>query len=128
MDILVVEDDWDLCNGIAEFLEDLGYRVGRAYDGRQALDLSQRGHPRLILLDLMLPGMSGWEVARALRAMPPLHNTPVVVITAMPNLADEARRLGAVALLEKPFTLNDLVEQVRRCLPQDPPPRASSPD
>jgi CheY-like chemotaxis protein len=109
--ILVVEDDTDLRDCVREELEDSGYRVTTAGNGREGLDLLDRGdRPCLILLDLMMPVMTGYEFLAELRGRD--ADIPVVVMSAF---LDAAAVLGPVSeTLPKPFRHTDLLAVVRR--------------
>ena len=109
--ILVVDDD-DIRELVALVLADEGYEVATAPDGRQALDLIARQPPCLVLLDLNLPVMSGWEVHAHLRQAAPA--LPVVYMTAGGIAREEARRHAAAGYLAKPFDLTDLLATVAR--------------
>lgn len=110
--ILIVEDDADLRESVAQTLAGEGYDVATARNGREALELIARTRPDLILLDLMMPVMSGWEFRERQLRHPELASIPVVVMTATPSL--EAAAIDAVDLLLKPVRLNDLLATVVR--------------
>jgi CheY-like chemotaxis protein len=109
--ILVVDDDDDVREGMQLALETNGYLVDAVGDGRAALSwLEQNPRPRLILLDLMMPVMDGWQVLDALDADLSLSSIPVVVVTAF-----RGERLGKAAtrsLLRKPIELDELMKAV----------------
>jgi DNA-binding response OmpR family regulator len=77
--ILVVDDEKQIVDIVRAYLEKDGYRVVAAYDGRQALEVAARERPALLVLDLMLPEMSGWDVMRSLRQT---SDAPVIILTA----------------------------------------------
>jgi DNA-binding response OmpR family regulator len=107
--LLVVEDDVSIRNILVEYLRDEGYVVEAAGSIREARDRIAAARPDLILLDLMLPGQSGWDFLRERSNDARLANTPVLVLSAAPrNLLLEARDLGADAFLSKPFDLDFL--------------------
>ena len=117
--ILHVEDDASLQNLVRAALEHLGgYVVRTAANGQQALQLAQQDPPRLLLLDLDLPGTSGIEVLRELRGIEGLRNVPVIFLTAVvdPRVLAELRALDAQEVLQKPFRPRQLVETVARVL------------
>ncbi len=118
MRILVVDDD----EGIREFvgwaLADEGYEIMAAPDGAAALKLSRKVRPDLILLDMRMPVMDGWEFARAFRAVPGLP-VPVVLMTAARDAAALAAEIHADGYLAKPFDLSELLEVVGRYRPED---------
>jgi len=117
--ILHVEDDASLQNLVRAALEHLGgYEVRTAANGAQALQLARSRPPRLLLLDLDLPDMSGVEVLRALREIEGLRGVPAIFLTAVvdPKVLAELRALDAQEILQKPFRPRQLVETVARVL------------
>jgi DNA-binding response OmpR family regulator len=112
--ILVVEDDADLRSSVAQSLSDEGYDVAVAHDGRCGLEALARVAPDLVLLDLMMPGMSGWEFRERQKNHPEYSRIPVVVMSATPTL--EAAAIDATDLLPKPLALEELLAVVRRHL------------
>ena len=112
--ILVVDDEEAVVEFIASLLEDIGYRVLRAYDGRGALEIARAEHPDLIVTDIMMPIMDGLELCRALQAAPDTNKIPVVLMTAGRPPTDDCR---AAATLAKPFDLTALEEMVSRLAP-----------
>ena len=113
--ILVVDDDADVRRTIQWALEDEGLVVETAADGRQALDRVARDCPSLVVLDISLPGVDGYDVAAGVRARYG-DTVPMMVITADGSAAEKARRVGAFAYLHKPFEIDDLVTAVQRGL------------
>jgi two-component system chemotaxis response regulator CheY len=114
--VLVVDDDESILDFVREALEDEGFEAVTATDGAEALDLADRQPPDLILLDMRMPIMDGWEFARIYAERPGPH-APVIVMTAARDAADIATEIHAQGYLAKPFTLDDLlslVEQYRR--------------
>lgn len=97
-----------------------GFEVHLARDGNEALDVLQRERPRLVLLDVMMPHKSGFEVCQALRADDALKHTLVLMLTAKGRETDIAkgRAMGADAYMTKPFSTKDLVLAVRSLLEQ----------
>jgi CheY-like chemotaxis protein len=111
--VLLVEDDLTIRDILQDQLEDDGYDVVPASNGRQALEyLTQDTLPDLIILDLMTPIVTGWQVLEHLRAEPALAQIPVIVVTA----SSGNKPSGAVKILRKPFRLDALFETVRSCL------------
>lgn len=107
--IAVIEDNQPIGDLLAEALEGEGYRVERAYSGTEAVYLLERCRPDLILLDLMLPGLSGEEL------LPRLSGIPVIVVSAKVGIDDKVRLLlgGATDYVTKPFELRELLARVR---------------
>ncbi len=124
--ILVVEDDADLVAIVEMVLADAGYRVRTAADGRAALARCAEEMPALVLLDMRMPGMNGWEFAREFRARYG-RACPIVVVTAAENARRRAEEVGADAWLAKPFDLEDVLALVARFLGPSDPPAAGGP-
>jgi CheY-like chemotaxis protein len=113
--VLVVDDDPDILEALAEILEVEGFSVRRARNGQEALERLDPA-PDLILLDLMMPVMDGWEFAQRLHKLDPKHQAPVIVLSADRNVSAKAKDIGAVGHLAKPFELNELLDMVRGTL------------
>ena len=109
--VLVIEDDDAVRELFALALEDAGYRVLVAADGRAGLEVLQREQPHLVLLDMRMPRFNGWEFAASYRAAPPPH-APIIVMTAGRDIATKAEDVGAVGHLSKPFDLDELLSVV----------------
>ncbi|OLC03302.1 MAG: hypothetical protein AUH78_22285 [Gemmatimonadetes bacterium 13_1_40CM_4_69_8] len=120
--ILVVEDNPDLAYGLRNNLEIEGYQVEVADDGMKGLARARDGRPDLIILDLMLPGMDGFRVLRALRDAG--RTMPVLILTARGEEADKVRglRLGADDYVTKPFGVLELLARVEALLRRTAPP------
>ena len=112
MDVLIVDDDEDMAEVIGAVLDSEGYSHRYAANGRQALDAVAAVRPALVLLDMMMPVMNGWDCARALRATYG-RALPIVVMTAAEHA--ETRRTDADAddVLSKPIDLRELLRVVR---------------
>jgi DNA-binding response OmpR family regulator len=121
--ILVVDDEPSLRRLLRTALEQAGHEVLEAADGPQALLLARSGQPALILLDVALPGLSGLEVCRRLRAEPSTSRTPVLLISGVlaPNEAAKLTEAGASGWLTKPFTPAPLLERVGALLAVEAP-------
>jgi CheY-like chemotaxis protein len=111
--VLLVEDDPDLRVFVQEVLEEAGYRVLAACDGLDALEQAAAQAPDLILLDMRMPRMDGWEFARAFRAQHP-RRVPIIVFTAATDAAWRAAQIQADGYLPKPFELADLLAVVEQ--------------
>ena len=120
--ILVVDDDPHIIELAALYLEQEGYRVISAADGRAALDRARADSPALIVLDLMLPEIDGWEVCRRVRADSDL---PILMLTARDDDIDKivGLELGADDYLTKPFNPRELVARVKAILRRTGPRR-----
>ena len=116
--ILIVEDEPSLATLLRYNVEKEGYRVAEANDGEEALVLVQEELPQLVILDWMLPKVSGIEVCRRLRARVETKNLPVIMLTARGEDADRVRGLdtGADDYLTKPFSMTELLARVRAVL------------
>jgi CheY-like chemotaxis protein len=106
--VLIVEDDPDILSSLAEVIRDEGFDVETAANGYQALSRLESQMPDLIFLDLMMPLMDGWKFMEVVRQRFPDMHAPVVLLSAVHGLGDEARRLGVTAFLPKPFDLADV--------------------
>ncbi len=116
--ILVVDDDADSLEIVRTYLESRGYRVTTAADGKEALAMLEDARPDLVLLDVMMPGIDGWEVARTIKDHPEFSATRVVMLTARSDFTDKQRglRAGADDYIVKPMRLEDLGRKVERNL------------
>ena len=110
--ILVVDDDEAIRRIVLDVLEWEGYRVEVAGDGLEALDLIDRSPPSLILLDMRMPVLDGWEFVQELTKRG--VRVPIIVMTAAVNAQQWATEIGADAYLAKPFDLVDLIDLVAR--------------
>ncbi|HEV8639557.1 MAG TPA: response regulator transcription factor [Methylomirabilota bacterium] len=120
--ILIVDDEPEMVRGLEDNLGFEGYQTFTATNGEDALAVAAREAPDLVILDLMMPKMSGWEVCRALRAKG--IDVPVIMLTARGEEADRVRglELGADDYIAKPFSLRELLARVRAVL-RRPGPR-----
>src|SRR5689334_12669165 len=111
MRLLIVDDDTELCSLLQEFLQREGYGVECVHDGKSGLDLAQQGGFDLIILDVMLPGMDGFEVLKRLRVE---SKIPVLMLTARGQDVDRivGLELGADDYLPKPFNPRELSARV----------------
>ncbi len=112
--ILAVEDERDIAALVAYHLAREGYRVRTAESGQEALQAMSTERPDLVVLDLMLPGFSGYEVLSEMRRRPELSDVPVIILTARRDEADRIKglELGADDYLTKPFSPRELVLRV----------------
>jgi CheY-like chemotaxis protein len=120
--ILVIEDAEFNRDLLVQLLED-DYHVLTAVDGAQGVDVAARERPDLILMDLSLPVVDGWEATRRIKGDPRLRSTPVIALTAhaMPGDAERALRSGCDDYLSKPLHEDELLKKVRGWLRKDAP-------
>ena len=111
--ILVVDDERDVRSLVCHILVDQGYQVDQAVDGREALQKIQSQSPDLVVLDLMMPEVDGWQVLRELKAL--ATRPRVVVLSAFGDL-QRVTEAGAVGFLAKPFRFAQLVDTCQRAL------------
>lgn len=116
--ILIVEDEASVVVAIQFLMEQQGYRVLVAEKGEDALDLVYQYKPDLVLLDIMLPGISGWEVCENIRSNPDNRGIKIVFLTARGSEDEVARglALGANAYITKPFSNDHLIAKVKALL------------
>jgi CheY-like chemotaxis protein len=111
--VLIVDDDEGIRDFVRIALSDAGCDVATAADGKAALDVVSGWGPSLILLDMRMPRMDGWQFSRAYRDTPEPH-VPIIVLTAARDAAESAAEIHADGHLAKPFHLADLLLLVRR--------------
>ena len=116
--VLVVDDDENNRQICSAFLEHVGYRVLEAADGVSALAIAHAERPQVVLLDIVLPVMDGYEIARRLKADPATAHIPIIVFTAavLDGARDRAREAGADWFLAKPMELRHVAAAVMRAL------------
>jgi two-component system, OmpR family, alkaline phosphatase synthesis response regulator PhoP len=127
--ILVVDDEPGIVTIVHDYLDRAGFRVLTAGDGSTALRLARAERPSLVVLDLMLPGMDGLDVTRALRQDPTTRNLPLIMLTARVDETDKlvGLELGADDYITKPFSPREVVARVRALLRRtDASPAATS--
>ncbi|NUQ73315.1 MAG: response regulator [Polyangiaceae bacterium] len=112
--ILVVDDELDILQAVCGILEDEGYEVIGCGSGQEAIAALSSACPSLILLDVMMPYMSGYEVLDALRKMPSMDGVPVVLMSAAPP-KDKPSAERCTAFLRKPFNIDKLLATVKDC-------------
>ncbi len=112
--VLVADDEPAMLSLIAQHTKTLGFAVTVARDGEEAWDQAERHRPDLVLLDVMMPGMSGWEVCRKIRESRDLTHTKVIMITGIGERLNEMTSplFGADRYLDKPFQLSDLDDAI----------------
>ena len=116
--ILVVEDYDDAREMYVEYLTFTGFRVESATNGLEAIDMTQRLKPDLVLMDLALPKLDGWEATRRLKSDPATARIPVIALTghALAGHAERAREAGCDSFITKPCVPDELVAEISRVL------------
>jgi DNA-binding response OmpR family regulator len=117
--ILIVEDESDFRDLITHVLTEKGYDVEAAPNGEEGLKLYSEKAPDLVLLDVHLPDMTGFEICRRIRAEGPRPHTPILICTVRSEVAPVAEGLssGATDYVIKPFQVSDLLERISAALP-----------
>jgi CheY-like chemotaxis protein len=120
--ILLIEDNVQNRYLVTFLLEKHGHEVVAAFDGQEGIEVAQTCRPSLILLDLQLPSMDGYSVARALRSFAALRETPIIAVTsyAMSGDREKALAAGCSGYIEKPIDPDNFVAQVSSFLPALP--------
>ena len=113
--ILLVDDEEDILDFLELILEEQGYTIIKANSGKDALAAAQMHRPELILLDIMMPEMDGWEVLKLLKADEEMQHIPVAMLTARTEMKDKIQGLqeGAIDYICKPFSTKDLIEKLQ---------------
>jgi len=116
--VLIVDDEPNIVISLEFLMKREGYEVGVARDGTEALAAIARERPDLVLLDVMMPGKTGFEVCQAVRADPTLAGTRILLLTAKGRETDIAKglALGANGYMTKPFSTRELAQRVRELL------------
>ena len=116
--ILVADDDLEILSLVVRNLKALPAQVIEASDGQEALKLARQNKPDLVVLDVMMPGMSGWEVCRAIREDDSLKGTGVIMLTGIGERLNEMTSplYGADGYLDKPFDLDELQDKAKEVL------------
>ncbi len=118
--ILVVDDNPDLLDIVDAILSDAGYMVAKAFTGEDGIAVARNLRPNLILLDLNMPRMDGWEVLKLLKADMATKDIPVAIFSVRTDIKDKIFGLqrGAVDYISKPFQYERLTERIERILAQ----------
>jgi CheY-like chemotaxis protein len=114
--LLVVDDAPDVTEMIATMMSFAGYQVKMAFSAPEAFDAARGGHFDAVISDIGMPGMNGYQLAEALRALPGYESTPLIAVTGFTHFEDRerARRAGFNDFLHKPINPSDLLDAVRR--------------
>jgi two-component system response regulator VicR len=122
--IMVVDDEPDLVEVVKLILESDGYEVVTASSGQEALDKIEKEMPDLVLLDIIMPRMDGWEVFSRIKSNPKTHGIPVIMLTAKDQRIDKLIGLHVVRVddyITKPFGRAELLERIKRVLQEKHP-------
>ena len=116
--ILIVDDDEDILLIVQTILASAGYSAITARNGREGVDMALELRPDLILLDVMMPELSGWEVCTTLKNAPETRQTPIAMLTVKSEIRDliTGMQVGADDYITKPFTRRKLLSTVRKLL------------
>lgn len=116
--VLLVEDDHSTAELLRCILQSSGYAITHYSDGRMALESAMAKRPDIILLDLRLPGLDGWEFAQQARMNASLTNVPIIAVSVRVSEEDERRALeaGCTRYVSKPFSVNELRQTVKQFL------------
>lgn len=117
----MIEDSKAASGVLKDVLAAEGYTVLHAADGVSGLALARRERPDLILLDLLLPKLNGYDVCNALMRDNIMRHTPVLIISTLdtPESIDKAKQCGARNFMKKPYNLDDLLREIKRLLPKE---------
>jgi DNA-binding response OmpR family regulator len=118
--VLLIEDEPNIAEAIRFLLTRDGLRVSHAAEGRAALALLRQDPPDMVILDHMLPGLSGLEILSAIRAAPESRDLPVMMLTARGRDREMAERAGADRFMTKPFSNAEIIAEVRAMLSRGP--------
>ena len=116
--ILLIDDEPELIKAVEIRLKSIGYEVALSYDGRTGIDKAKEIKPDLILLDLIMPIMDGYSVAKILKDDPETKHIPIIILTASQreDLKTRCRELGVASFIMKPFETSDLLMMVKAIL------------
>ncbi len=116
--VLIVDDEPNIVISLEFLMQQAGYDVHVAHTGEEAVELIRHLEPDLVLLDIMLPGIDGFEICRWVRENPAWDHMKIIMLTAKGRDVDIAKgfALGADAYITKPFSTKDLMEEVRKAL------------
>src|SRR5262245_46367918 len=112
--VLVIDDEEEVVNAAKRMLERLGYTVKTALNGKEGMDLVNEARTDIIITDIIMPVMDGYEFFKQLRKEDFTSRIPVIILTARTNMEDSFRALGVEGFVTKPFTSENLVEKIER--------------
>ena len=114
--VLIVDDELALLDSVAQGLSLKGYAVMKADNGKDAVEIAVKNQPDIILLDIVLPDISGGEVARILKKNHAAKNIPVIFLTGLLTKKDARTVIGGNAFISKPYSLNEVITEIERQL------------
>jgi DNA-binding response OmpR family regulator len=116
--ILIADDNENIRDALAYLLEDEGFQLWIAKDGADALQKVRDVHPDILLLDIMMPEMNGYDVCRAIKSDPELQNTYIIMLTAKGQVAEQERgkEAGANEYIVKPFSPGEILVKIKKIL------------
>jgi CheY-like chemotaxis protein len=110
--ILIVEDHFDSREALRALFEAFGYEVIEAVNGREAVERAVHDQPALILMDIMMPEIDGFDATRMIRSIPGLETTPIIAVTAMEGAGELALQAGMSDFVRKPVDIHGLLAKV----------------
>jgi len=119
--VLVIDDEEEIVNAARRMLERSGYDVDTALNGKQGMDLVNKSRPDVVITDIIMPIMDGYEFFKSLKRENLTSDIPVIILTARPNMEDSFRALGVEGFLTKPFTGDSLVNKIKQLDKKDLP-------
>ena len=116
--IMIADDDLDVRMILSEYLEDQGYEIMTAEDGSEALEKLLINRPNLVILDVMMPELNGWEICKYIKQSDDLKSTKVIMLTAIGHTVNSLTSpiYGADSYLDKPFDLGEIEANIERLL------------
>ena len=112
--VLVIDDEEEIVNAAKRMLERCGYTVKTALNGKEGMDIVNEARPDIIITDIIMPVMDGYEFFKQLRKEDFTSRIPVIILTARPNMEDSFRALGVEGFVTKPFTSENLIDKIER--------------
>jgi CheY-like chemotaxis protein len=110
--ILIVEDHRDSREALSALFEAFGYSVTEACNGREAVEIAQRDYPQLIIMDIMMPELDGFDASRRIRKIPGHERTPIIAVSAMEDAHELALQAGMSDYVRKPVDIRGLLNKV----------------
>jgi two-component system cell cycle response regulator DivK len=120
--ILLIEDQEDNRRIVRDLLTSVGYELIEAVTGEDGVALAEQHRPDLILMDVLLPGLNGYDATRLIKAKPGLRQIPIIAVTSYALSGDDVRAMeaGCDAYISKPFSPRELLAKIREFLPVEP--------